>query len=192
MNKNLALEGLKKIQSICPTSFLLFGTLLGCARNNSFIEWDNDMDLGILYEDWKEEYANIFKKEGFVTMVDVFWTHPRSADLVCNDMLEKRSKVQMYYKEPKIRICFEVLCKGINDHRYSGAGGAPRIFHCPDELISKTIKHDFYDIKVNVPERYEEFLSYVYGENWRIPDKSFIASREHDEKQKLWMIFLNG
>ncbi len=192
MNKDLALEGLQKIQSICPTSFLLFGTLLGCIRNNSFIEWDKDMDFGILYEDWKEEFADIFKKEGFVTLVDVFWSHPKSANLVSNEMLGKRSKIQMYYKDRNIRICFEVLCKGKNGHRYSGAGGAPRIFHCPEELISKTSKHDFYDIKVNVPENSEEFLSYVYGENWRTPDKGFFGRSEYKTKEKLWKIFLDG
>lgn len=37
MRKDFGLEAIKKIQEIVPTSFLLFGTLLGCVRNNSFI-----------------------------------------------------------------------------------------------------------------------------------------------------------
>lgn len=191
MNKELALEGLKKIQSICPTSFLLFGTLLGCIRDKSFIEWDGDMDFGILYEDWKEEYADIFKAEGFITLVDVFWTHPRSEELVGKELIGKRSKVQMYYKEKQNRICFEVFGKGINNHRYSGCGGASRIFHCPEKLISKTIKCDFYDTDVNIPEKYEEFLEYIYGNGWKIPDKNFFKTEEYKVKEKIWKIFLN-
>jgi hypothetical protein len=129
MDKNKALEALKKIQKICPTSFILFGTLLGCIRNNSYIDWDRDMDFGILYEDWKEDYAEIFKKEGFVTLVDVYWSHPKSEKIINQELLGERSKIQMYYKEKPIRICFEIFGKGINNHRYSGCGGQSRIFH---------------------------------------------------------------
>lgn len=191
MNTEKALEALKKIQYICPTSFILFGTLLGCMRNGKYIPWDNDMDFGILYEDWKEEYAEIFKKEGFIVLVDVFWTHKNSIQIVDKEMLGKRSKIQMYYKDKHIRICFEVFCKGINNHRYSGAGGAPRIFHCPEEMISKTIKYPFYDTEVNIPENYEEFLTYIYGENWRIPNRKYMGSSEYKISEKKWKIFLD-
>ncbi len=191
MDKNLALEALKKIQTICPTSFLLFGSLLGCVRDNGYIPWDRDMDFGIMFEDWKEEYAQQFKKEGFVTLVDVFWIHPDSKKYVGDDVLDKRSKLQIYYREKPIRICFEVFAKGVNNHRYSGFGGPRRIFHCPDELLSETIKYPFYDTSVNIPKRYDEFLTFIYGKNWRIPNKSYIGSNEYRIREKEWKIFLD-
>jgi phosphorylcholine metabolism protein LicD len=191
MDTSLALEALKKIQKICPSSFILFGTLIGCMRNSSYIPWDRDMDFGILFEDWKEEFRDLFIKEGFVILTDVFWTHPKSVVLVNNEMMGKRSKIQMYYKQKPIRICLEVFSKGNDNCRYSGCGGPWRIFKCPEEYLAKTIKHAFYDTEVNIPERYNDFLTYVYGPDWKIPNKCYIGSKEYKIKEKEWKIILN-
>ena len=32
----------------------------------------------------------------------------------------------------------------------------------------------FQGVKINVPEKPEEYLAVRYGENWRIPDKKYI------------------
>ena len=31
----------------------------------------------------------------------------------------------------------------------------------------------FYDINLTVPKKSEEYLRYVYGENWKIPKRKF-------------------
>jgi phosphorylcholine metabolism protein LicD len=41
------------------------------------------------------------------------------------------------------------------------------------DYVSKFKTVDFYDIKLNVPISSEEYLEYMYGKNWRVPDKNW-------------------
>ena len=43
----------------------------------------------------------------------------------------------------------------------------------PLELLNEFKDIIFYDINVTVPKRTEEYLSYVYGKNWRIEKRKF-------------------
>lgn len=36
--------------------------------------------MGILFEDWKEEYIEKFKKEGFIFLTEVYWSNQKIKD----------------------------------------------------------------------------------------------------------------
>jgi lipopolysaccharide cholinephosphotransferase len=64
--KKIMFEILKEFDRICKkynlTYWLDFGTLLGAYRHKGFIPWDDDLDVGMLKEDY-EKFLEIAKKE---------------------------------------------------------------------------------------------------------------------------------
>lgn len=62
----IELDILKKIDNLCKEHginyFVIGGTMLGAVRHKGFIPWDDDIDLGMLREDY-ERFAQIAEKE---------------------------------------------------------------------------------------------------------------------------------
>lgn len=188
MNPTRALEAIDSLQKVCPTAFMLFGTLLGAIRDGKFIPWDNDMDFGIMFEDWDENMVAKLEQGGFTVRAHYFWDHPRAAEIVDGNSIGKRSKIQLNHKDTSIRMCLEVLSPGKDGHRYSSAGKFG-VFHCPAGLIEDRTTFRFYDRIVNVPVNYEAFLQFMYGD-WRTPREKYYKTELHKTNSQRFKIIL--
>ena len=64
--QNVLVEIMNDVIAVCDRHnipcFLVYGTAIGAARHAGFIPWDDDIDLGMLREDYNH-FLEIFEKE---------------------------------------------------------------------------------------------------------------------------------
>lgn len=78
MKEEIAVENLREIKEILDRFgveyWLDWGTLLGAVRDGRIIEWDNDIDLGMMSDSWEKIVSALpeFEKKGFDVLLGKF------------------------------------------------------------------------------------------------------------------------
>jgi hypothetical protein len=154
-------DSLKVCESIGLKPFLVFGTLLGFIRENNFIAHDDDIDLGILDEDFQKKHLikGAMLKKGYKPRID-------------DDYLLSF----IYPKIPWLFIDFWRVYRR-NNHMVIGMLSEEDqktlfSYYFPIETMCKFRMVNFQCNRVLVPLESEKLLSVTYGE-WRIPQKQF-------------------
>lgn len=124
-----------------------FGTLIGIVRNDDFLPWNPVFDIYILKEDEER-----FK--------DVLWLLQE----VGFNLVRHERRGLYYLKRNNEVIKVFVLHKISSDVRHTGGSD---FIH--EKYLQNTVKWNFNDIMLNVPEEVDEYLSFRYGENWITP-----------------------
>lgn len=151
--------------------FMDFGTLLGIIREGRIISHDMDIDVGVnitnpnTIENIRKSlidagcsfcYENII--EGFGIGQDTFSKYDIHFDIY-------------YYYENEgvadVLTLFRRDNKVYSDDKWE-------VVKLTSKPVINTKLYSFMNVKVNVPENYEEHLVNRYGNNWRIPDKNYI------------------
>jgi len=148
--------------------FLTFGTLLGQHREGKFIEHDNDIDIGILFSNFR--VSSIYEKINASGKFDGYMFKGKlteSLELTYRHKNGINIDLFLYYpvNDGKDNYFYTATFEGICNSKKEGYckwGGHINGF--------KTV--EFMGNTYNVPSNTEEFLEEYYGKNWRIPIKS--------------------
>lgn len=130
----------------------MFGTLLGFIREHGFIKNDYDIDL-MIHEKDCERLINLipqFDENGIkITRTSEPWVYTFKYKSACCDFYTIRHARWPY------------------NYRYCRIVGN----YIQKSFFENVEKIEVFGIQVNVPANPEDLLEYMYGKNWRIPQK---------------------
>ncbi|MFF2178497.1 LicD family protein [Lysinibacillus sp. NPDC058147] len=135
--------------------FLDYGTLLGVVRDGDLIEWDEDIDFKV-----KDEC-----KKDLLNILNSFIVDNPSVSL----KYDEASGIRLFIAHSNIKpftIDFEVL-------KESSEGYFTNEYTFPREFFTQSSIYRWGSLDVKVSRLYEKYLVYIYGNDWKIPKKSF-------------------
>lgn len=160
-----ALESMKKIlDDENQEFFLACGTLLGCVRDNKFIPYDEDIDIGIFYKKFNPNLKNIILSTGTFLLkheygkinngYEISFIH-KSTNISIDIFLFYHLEENFYYYPSFNGICNKKQ------------GGFCRWKRPIDGLEKCT----FYNKSYLIPSNKEECLEFEYGKDWKTPKR---------------------
>ena len=154
------------------------GTLLGSVREGKIIDWDDDMDLGTIREDYKR----------LQTDPDI---HRDMSDAGLHILGKERSdngllKIVMKRKDDdytKDKIFIDIMCYHLDKDKYVLSCWKeklvwPREYYKKNEVES-LVSRPLNFLYINTLENPEECLRRFYGDDWKTPKK------EHDHESEV-------
>ncbi len=156
-------EGFLEIVDILQKNNIFFfiqaGTVLGARRENYFIKWDWDVEIGIFEKDFIKNYDFIrseLVKKNFKIFHEIKSRKNGKIDLIKD--FDERSTV------------FEILSWSYSFFRKKYYRWQINI---PSRFFEKKNTIRFLDRELNCPGPVDEYLTYQYGD-WKTPKRSSI------------------
>ena len=161
--------------------FLIQGTALGAHREGKIIEWDRDIDIGILIEHFACNAGEIIKR-----------------------LVQKNVAVETRGRHSPFKFCHTIVAYtdqgkadlvGFHrweDERFTSSPVDPVHVlhpHCyvhPAEQFENYEMVTMYDRVWNVPHPVEEYLRCEYGTNWRKPNKKDYAGKSKTSNTRIF------
>jgi len=153
--ERLLLEAKEIMDGFGVKFFLRQGTCLGAVRDNAFIPWDDDLDLGVLLQ------SNGFTEESIEPVLAAFrergYYAPQaesSNSVIYSSVLKDNTRIDLLFH----RIIDEQI------YHWPGVWFPVKLFHHLKEIT-------FLGKTFSVPNPPEEYLRIKYGPNWRTPKR---------------------
>ncbi len=152
VRKDVLVEVKHLLDKLKVKFFLVDGALLGAIRENNFIKWDWDIELAVLIEDVINIQDKIIKK---FEEKDFIVEHA--------DNTKRNMKINLFKKDNKLSITGLYLKKSFRKRE---------MFKYPAKYFENPMKIKFLGEEYLAPGPIEEFLSFIYGSDWRTPKMS--------------------
>lgn len=148
------------------------GTLLGIIRENRLLPWDNDMDLTI-----SDEHLDKLTKIRWKFWLAGYRTRIRKSKKEMPHFPKgsvRLVKIQTRWLIFKGVSLLDIFVKKKVEDKYYWTVGikSPVLKSAPAHFYEDLTKRDFDGYGYSVPEKFDEYLTYRYGD-WRTPVKEY-------------------
>ena len=151
-------------------TFLNFGSLLGIVRDKKFMEYDDDIDYGIIVDEkfsWEIiekilEKNNIYKVRQFkyknIITEQTYKYENLTIDLFACFPEKEKLISYFYYRERGViyNSKYEYSVASLNLYKFNN---------------TKIINFD--NIKCRIPENAEKYLASIYSDDWKVPNPNW-------------------
>jgi len=187
--KKAKLDAIQKFADMIPDYeiYIMFGTLLGCIREGSFIQHDNDIDMCYLCHSHNPKGVEQEIKDLYIRFIDL--------GIMCNYFT--REKTDVWFKEVRDPDVTKNIIEPFGQNHV-------RVDHCEIDLFASWvdekgcyytcqwgnfgnqkaffpfIERKIYDYTFKIPNNSETLLRRLYG-NWEIPldEKSHLERKSY-------------
>jgi phosphorylcholine metabolism protein LicD len=163
--------------------FVNNGTLLGIIRDNKILSWDSDIDLAILYD-------NILQidMESFI-LKTIKKLDLTQINITVTKVIDNTKKVLSYkidfHKNNCLPFPLSIEYMSI-ENEYVIEMVSLGQFKVPKKHILSLDRYVFFNQTIYIPNQVEEYLSFIYGNDWKTPKKniSFNDYNNYNEVSK--------
>jgi len=153
--RNKGLIEIKEIlEKINLSFFLVGGVLLGAVRDKNFIKWDWDVEISVFSEvalKHLSEIVNLSNASGFKTTIVNSSRENLKVKLIKYD---NKYSIEGLYKKKQYRLR--------KNYKY------------PESFFTNLASINFLGENYLVPSPTSDFLTFVYGADWRTPRKTLV------------------
>ena len=155
--------------------FPAFGTLLGAWRDHGFISYDFDLDVGVMAKD-NLKLHDIMKQHGFVLAKQTYINQQQEQIVTEETYYYKGVGIDVFYYFEDGDDWF-AYCPRKHEYKDWKEANATDGFPVARSYVPKTefIPYDFYDIKLHIPEKTDQWLRDIYSDSYMTPIKNWKA-----------------